>query len=282
MASISLIEQDIQLEDKIMTYTDFEKLDKIDILDNFKYKILNSLENASRIDYKDNDILPYYRYVSLINLVFWQDYYYLFYLSLKIIKLYKSNCNIISIGESPMKLIFTQSLFYDDPIINFERGLNNYPTNLTFNYFPISNLALLYKTYLPKKYSGIHFDDKSITVEIMRLFNIDIDLQILKNYLTYFIKFNLDPLSIIEKDNSGTIFVDRVESARSIISFIYLYSRFIIMQHITEDKLSSFLSKFHIIGYDGDYMQDVPAITTKIHECIKIWFQIDDTRTKHV
>ena len=235
----SLVEQDyedIQLEDKIMTYTDFEKLNKIDILDKFKYKILNSLRKASNIIYTNNESMAYYRYVSLINLVFWQDYYYLFYLSLKIIKLYKSNCNIISLGESPMKLIFTQSLFYDDPIIKNECEINKYPTNLTFDYFPISKLASLYNSYLPRIYSIYNFDDKKITVEIMSLFNIN--LQIVESYLTYFIKFNLDPLSIIEKDNSGTIFVDRVESARSIISFIYLYSRFIIMQNIKGTTLS--------------------------------------------
>lgn len=52
-------------------------------------------------------------------LQYWQEFYYLFYLSLKIIKsMYISNSRIISLGESPNKFIFTQSLFYEDMSIN--------------------------------------------------------------------------------------------------------------------------------------------------------------------
>jgi hypothetical protein len=257
------------------------------ILEQFKNELLKSpirINEKERkgtiINFGKNKEVSNYKFISLINLVFWQDYYYLFYLSLKFIKLYEPNSNIISIGESPMKFIFTQSLFYDDPEIKKTCIENSFPTNLTFDYVPMSNLRNLYDDHvgLILKSPDIDFNN------IIKWFDKVIDSDDLIKYLDYFIKFEIDPLSIISKKHN-TIFVDKVETGSSIISFIKLYHEFIRMQQLNEVKIQLFLSKIKIIGYEGDYedfyIENYTInINKNIHKCIESWFEINDIEAK--
>ena len=178
-------------------------------------------------------------------LQFWQEFYYLFYLSLKIVvACYKSNSRIISLGESPSKLIFTQSLFYEDMVINNKLSENNFPTNLSFEYFPLSNLNGFLKDLSEPLHSHTidHIYDTLAT-------NITSDK--IQFIMSYFSKFKLDPLSIVE---NNVIFLDRAETFTTVITFLFIYSKMIAFQQLNEDQIIKFKHNFKFIGYDeGDY-----------------------------
>jgi hypothetical protein len=176
--------------------------------------------------------------------IFWQDYYGLFYLSLKFIKeTYESNSKIISLGESPFKFLFAQSLFYEDPDIQKYMIDNNYPQNLSFMELPLSRLS--------------KFTHNNTNTRVIRERGVDDILitltetidHLIPEFIKYFKHFNLDPKSIIEnQDIKNFIFVDRGENFNTAICFIYIYAK-MIEQFSPSDK-NIFLSKLKLRTYD--------------------------------
>ena len=222
--------------------------------------------------------------LGYVGLRFWQEYYYLFYLSLKIIKKYTDNSNIIGIGESPMKLIFSQSLFYKDQYIK-ENYLNKngYPANLTFNYLPLSGLSQFSYRRDPTYYNNIFYEKKSsiskdsIIDEIIRLLGSQLPESKISDYQKYLEKMKYDPRTIIESQQPKFIFVDRGETFNTTRTFLYLYKSILLSQYKPEeyeDKLQIFISKFKLITFDGAYdQQEILASTLDLINrfCIKLF-----------
>jgi len=168
----------------------------------------------------------------------WQEYYNFFYLCIKMIKSYISDSVIISIGESPSKFLYTQSLLYSHPKTKEELQRCMFPDNLEFSYFPISRLSFIfYKMY---------DEDTTLNEDIStRQIN---DIQDIINKFRVHCKLNkLDPISIIAS-NKNYIFVDRVEKGRAITAFIYLYSELI--KELQPDVRMKFIEKFKIVGFE--------------------------------
>lgn len=204
---------------------------------------------------------------------FWQEYYYLYYLSLDIIKKnYSSNSTIIGIGESPMKIIFTQSLFYEDNFMKSQiEKSGNFPINLSFGYFPISGLSELSKKMYGNSHNldyDLYYKDNSISSiekeEIKSKIAKNIILTLNRNiysaddYLEYFSSFKLDPKSIIESSQSKFIFLDRGERFNSCRTFIYLYYRMFLLQYPESSEThfankQIFIQKFKVVTFDGNY-----------------------------
>lgn len=196
----------------------------------------------------------------------------MFYLSLKILKeCYKSNSHIISLGESPGKIVMIQSFFYKDTdTLSKLNSTGMYPTNLTFGYFPLSGLS---------KYAISRYDDSTedlASIDLTRLkyyLDTNISDMLINKYLKYFKKYSLDPESIIQTDKNY-IFLDRCELYRTVVSFIYIYYKIIIKQNLTKEQINKFLNQFKIVGFDGNY--DSFTTTTrrnnKIYDFIKILY----------
>jgi hypothetical protein len=262
---------------KILSYREFKQIVDTDptvierSLSEFKDLIIFGLKNRFINGLREDIHHILYENQSLLGWnipIFLQEYYYLFYLSLKLLKNVPSNSHIIGIGESPMKIIFTQSLFYDDNDTYCSiKNNNNFPTNLDFSYFPLSEIS----SYTQNQHQNLNYTYDSITDNLKNNFNDEKK----KQFYEYFLKFNLNPKKIIA-DNKNFIFYDRVERFKTIFSFIYIYSCAFKEQLLTLDEKEIFLSKFRFIGFDGDY--DNTQITCDrvllVRECIAKWFEI--------
>jgi hypothetical protein len=193
-------------------------------------------------------------FVNKVNIPrFLQEFYYIFYLSLIIIKkYYRSNSYIISLGESPSKIVMAQSFFYKDTE-TYEKikSEGSYPFDLTFQYFPISKL----RVYTSREFGELNFisrlSEESIDNIIKGIDERLNDLSIDK-YLKYFEKYSFDPKNIIQTDKNY-IFLDRAETYSSILALLYIYSKMIIKQGLTPVQINKFLNQFKIVGFDGDY-----------------------------
>lgn len=244
---------------ELLKYDYFSSIDKINYDDFIIYykklmddAFINRIDNISQMEGQLNEL-------TYMGLKFWQEYYYLFYLSLKIIKKYIDNSNIIGIGESPMKLIFSQYLFYEDRDIKKYLNENNYPTNLTFNYLPISGLSKPSYQTNSKYYNNSFYEAKnkdSIIDMNISLLDRNLSKEKINDYLLYLEKLKYDPRTIIESRQSKFIFVDRGETFNTTKTFLYLYKRIFLLQYGSEnneDKLQIFISKFKLITFDGNY-----------------------------
>jgi hypothetical protein len=249
------------------------------IINNYKELINNSL--IENID----------DYIRLEMLRFWKDFFCLFYLALFFIKeYYKSNSIIISLGESPAKLVFTQSLFYNDYDIYNKLKLKNYPINLNFKYLPLSGLSLLLLTYSNgnrlRPFTEIitkfglsetklyNYDD---TIKLM---NSNYDETIEYNFKNYILKADLDPLKIINSDKN-IIIIDRAEGMTTLATFFYLYSKLTTFQNLTSAQKNIFFCKFNFIGFDCiinrvDIINQNTKIINNVKSFIKNLLEIDD------
>jgi len=270
-------------DDYIVKKEVFEKVDD----DNDISNILENLNSQTELlDYtyfnaisKDNykPLLDYYN--SLVNklikeslkicegLKFWQEYYYLFYLSLQIInKYYENDSLVISIGESPMKLVFCQTLFYKE--FNTYRSTKLSYNNISFKYLSLSNITLLFD-------KGYELDNlKSINVDQIKVFieklNKQFNYVYLDNYWKYLILHNLNPKSIIENENiKHYIFLDRGETFHSMITFIFLYYKCCVHENIDIEKFSL---KIKFVTFDGNYDTDLSYILDFIKNFCLILF----------
>lgn len=186
---------------------------------NTNNKILNLLKksdklfdykNFKNIDFNDKEyLLNYYKTlieqsylkkesISLSVPRFLQEFIYIFYLSLKIMKnYYKDDSYIICLGESPAKFIMTQSFFYDDIEMKKILGENNYPKNLTFKYLPLSGLGYLSKN---SDTSSPEFETLYVTQFLKplteRIYN-RLNSELILKYFKYLKKHLLDPETII-------------------------------------------------------------------------------------
>ena len=246
----------------ILKYNDFNEETKLMDSNKFLNLYRNEIINFS---FNGHKYLP----------IFWQDYYGLFYLSLKFIKeFYKSNSKIISLGESPFKFLFAQSLFYEDAEIKKLMICNNYPNNLLFTELPLSGLSKF--THDKDKKSRV-IRDRGVD-DILETLNTTIN-PLIPKFIEYFKSFKLDPKSIIEnQDIENFIFIDRAENFNTITSFIYIYAQMMEFLQFSSSDKTIFLSKFKIRTYDVSevtYTKDELDVTiNKINQIINIVFNI--------
>jgi hypothetical protein len=288
----------IKTTDKFLNFNDYLEIynelddEKIkDIINNYKDLIKNSL--ITSIDnYKKNSI-P----ILLETIRFWKDFFCLFYLALFFIKeYYKSNSIIISLGESPSKLVFIQSLFYNDDIIYKKLENKNYPINLNFKYAPLSKLSIILlknangdllkpfsqilriREWWSDEWNNIHF--KYNYDNIIKLMDKNYNSTIECNFKNYILNTDLDPLKIINSDKN-IIIIDRAESMSTLATLFYLYTKLNTFKKLTSEEKNIFFCKFSFIGFEFCYnnIDKINEITERINYAksfIKNILQIDD------
>jgi hypothetical protein len=237
-------------------------------------KILNLLQKSDKLfNYKnfkniytnnDEHILNYYKTLveksylkedtnSSIVPRFLQEFVYMFYLSLKIIKnYYKDNSYIICLGESPAKIILTQSFFYDDIEMKKILEENNYPKNLFFKYLPLSGLGYLARNHFSKNIEFKSLYYKRYLKELIEKIMINLSSDLTLKYYKYLKKYSLDPESIINSDKKNYIFLDRTESFSSITILFVIYKKLIDLQNYNENNIKKFIKKIKIVGFDTE------------------------------
>ena len=256
---------------------------KTEVLRSYFIKDKNNLLNPKNNE-ENNDV-----YDKIGAPIFLQEFYYIFYLALKIIKTYyKNNSCIISLGESPAKLVMTQSFFYDDSdvkkilnpdvkkILNpdVKKILNpdeypskdKYPSNIDFKYLPLSGLSW----YALNNKSEINLAHRTVE-ESINILKKQINNEDIEKFESYLKIYLLDPRSIIST-NKKYIFLDRVESCNTTITLFYIYSELILRQKLTEEQKQKFITQFKLVGFDGfdDYYSERELIEKRINNIIKI------------
>ena len=205
--------------------------------------------------------------------LFWKDYICMFYIALKQFNDIKSDSRIISLGESPMKIVLIQEFFFKNEMIKRALEANDYAKNVSFNYFSISrlqsevknaskfensfknNISEIYKIFSKGNYVEINS-------KILELFIINNELDDYfmststknKNSLNriheHFIKGNLNPRYILNEKKKIYI-QDRCESYSSVLGLIFLYIRLCIKEQITLDERKELYKLLYIVGFDS-------------------------------
>jgi hypothetical protein len=267
----------LNYSDYLKLYESFNDEEKKNIIKYYNY-LINA--NINRMSYNGK--------IQTITFRFWKDFFYLFYLALNIIKDYKSNSIIFSLGESPAKLIFTQSLFYNDNIYN-KLKYKNYPINLNFKYLPLSKLSTLLfidkggnfiQPFIERKTYRSHitvFYEYNYTNTI-KLMNDNYDKTIECNFKNYILKANLDPLDII-KSNKNIIFVDRAEGLSTVAALFFLYTKLNTWTTLSLEQKNIFFCKFSFYGFNyipDNNLEKINITINNFKSFIKNLFEIDD------
>ena len=215
---------------------------------------------------KYNDILLEYKrilYLGKIETVYgnnivtmpqlWKEFIMVYWLALDIIKKhYENNSLILSLGESPCKLVFTQSLFYNNAIKASISEYKNMPENIEFQYVPLSDIRHFNVGSPLEKAKTV------LTVTGEQIYNsMSISPTALTKYEIHFNNHGIDPISIINNIKDKFITVDRVESYKSICSYIFVYFS-IAKNNLTEGlitikQINILINKFKIVGFEGYY-----------------------------
>jgi len=262
---------ELEVTNKILKYEDFDKV--VINEDNYnelikKYETFVYESSLSQIC--SSEIL-YYRY-NIIYPFFVQDFYFLFYISLILLRhFYRNNSDIICLGESPNRIHFIQSLFYKDPITKrmlVESEL--YVNDLEFKFLPLSGLSRYLnpiKDYITdKKKSSV---DRAMEFILNELADVNDDFN---KYESYLKSLGYDAKNIVDR-NRNFILVDRVESNRTAYSLLYIYSLMYIKLTPNEKKI--FISKFKLVGFDTKYGLDNELMKFYIINFISLVFNIN-------
>ena len=206
----------------------------------------------------------YYKFITLP--IFWQEIIILLYLSLKLHKNVENNSRVISIGESPLKLVYIQQILNTQPQFKEILIKHNFATEVDYTYFVISSLGTYLKLALHKlnikncniidpevEFDIDNFMNKIIPVILQTEFNRSDKLQ---DLLEYFLYYHLDPLSII-KGGKKVYFQDRCESYTSIISLICIYRIMCDYLEITDSNRLIFYENVRIIGFNSIYHEQL-------------------------
>jgi hypothetical protein len=263
--------------------------------DYFKlYQTLEDEEKKSIIKYYYHLInatinrMSYIGEIQTITFRFWKDFFYLFYQALNIIKEYKSNSIIFSLGESPAKLVFTQSLFYNDDDIYNKLKLKNYPIDLNFKYLPLSKLSILlfrddWGNLIQPFIEKITYRNGRRNLlynyrDTINLMNSNYNNTIECNFKKYITKANLDIRNIIES-NKNIIFIDRAEGLSTVAALFFLYTKLNTWTTLSLNEKNIFFDKFSFYGFNFITDDDLNVNNNTINNFksfIKNIFEIDD------
>ena len=185
--------------------------------------------------------------------VYWQDFYGLYYYALSCLKTIPDDSQVISLGESPAKITYNMELFYNNPITKeILSDYEFYPKDIEFGYFPLSGLSSMGADYPASQFEYYrHHTFDSLYKQIEDWF-LENDELIRDYYLPHFINYGIDPLSVINNSKKNLVILDRTESNRSILAFIYLYFKLLDMQDLNIQQKITFIKKFKLRGFDID------------------------------
>ena len=163
---------------------------------------------------------------------------------------------VVSLGESPSKLVFIQELLSRHP--SYKRVLEKYgfATNVEYTFFPASRLAfgestdIVHRLNLDISTCIRNADDRARIVNDRSFSAPRWD-----DILSHFMLFKMDPASIIAEGKNIYI-QDRCEGYTSICAILYIYNKLCYMQDITHAQRLELFERLYILGFDSKNLRD--------------------------
>jgi len=174
---------------------------------------------------------------------------------LQIHRYVENNSRIISLGESPLKLVFIQEVLNTNRKFKQVLAKNKIASDIAYTYFPASKLnKYVYSLFIHKNniLKVVKRDDSEYA------FNLDefiltgithIIEEVNETVVGHFEFFKLDPLSIIN-DSKKVYFQDRAETYRSLLTLICFYGGMCATQNLNDEQRINLYEKLFIIGFD--------------------------------
>jgi hypothetical protein len=184
----------------------------------------------------------------------WQEIVILLYLSLKLHHLVENNSRVVSLGESPSKLVFIQELLAIHPSYKPVLEKYGFATNVEYTFFPASRLLFGTSEILDPARdisTYIHQIDERAKVVNDRSWG----APRWNDILTHFLDFKMDPAFIIA--NGKNMYIqDRCESYNSICHILTIYNKLCYMQNITQQQRLELFKRLYILGFDSKNLHD--------------------------
>ena len=234
-----------------------------------------------------NGSIPDEYMFTFLNLpLCWQEIVILLYLALNLHRLVGNNSRVVSLGESPSKLVFIQELLSRHPSYNQVLEKYGFATNVEYTFFPASRLAFHESTDIVHRLDLDIFtciriaDDRGARHDQPEYWD---------NILSHFMLFKMDPASIIAEGKNIYI-QDRCEGYTSICAILYIYNKLCYMQDITHAQRLELFERLYILGFDSKNLRDDAKNETdriKIERVNIFFYQIitgernDPTRDKY-
>jgi len=227
----------------LKTLTDFgDELINYDAKEDFENPELEFIE----IDYTNKFItLP----------ITWQEIVVLLYMSLHLQRFVQPNSIVVSLGESPLKLVFIGEVLNTSDKFKHILEENYIASDVEYSYFPASKLS--YHVF-PNRFIQndifnvkIEFDVDDFIINGIKHITDKVNNQVLEHFRL----FNLDPLSILIK-NKNIYFQDRAESYKTLLTLICFYEGMCRIQNLDIEDRINFYNKLYIIGFDVKYVEE--------------------------
>jgi hypothetical protein len=185
----------------------------------------------------------------------WQEIVLLVFMALQLHRYVENNSRVVSLGESPLKLVFIQQLLTEQQHFSNTLKKNGLAFNVDYTYFPISSLSYFVSTSQVTSSEWKSNDILNSKIE----FNLDIFISdnitkiinaLSDGLLSHFALFRIDPLYIInEKQN---IYIqDRAESYKTLITLFCFYEAMCRKQDLDLNQRKIFYDKFYIVTFDS-------------------------------
>jgi hypothetical protein len=174
----------------------------------------------------------------------WQEIIILLYLSLKLHRLVENNSRVVSLGESPSKLVFIEEVLVTHPAYKNILEKHGFATDIEYTFFPISGLST--------DMDRVDHDMFDLDLDLSScIHNVESSLrQVDLPILEHFALFKLDPRSIVMGEKNIYI-QDRCESYRSTFKLMSYYNKMCDMQKLLPDERLQLFERLYIIGFDA-------------------------------
>ena len=204
---------------------------------------------SDKYDPESNNATTYVR--TFLNIpICWQEIIIILYLSLKLHRLVGNNSRVVSLGESPSKLVFIEEVLVTHPSYKNILKKHGFATDIEYTFFPISGLS---NDMDRVDYDVFNLDlDLSTCIHNIESSSQQVDLPI----LDHFALFKLDPRSIVMGEKNIYI-QDRCETYRSTLKLMSYYNMMCDMQKLSPDERLQLFERLYIIGFDAkDHAND--------------------------
>ena len=214
--------------------------------------VIQSLTTLGFERARNGSITDEYMFTFLALPLCWQEIVILLYLSLKMHRLVENNSRVVSLGESPSKLVFIQELLSRHP--SYKSVLEKYgiATNVEYTFFPASRLAFSETQILDPNHHDISTYIRQIDEHAMRE-NDQPDYW--NDILSHFTLFKMDPMTIITEGKNIYI-QDRCEGYTSICRLLQIYNKLCYIQGITDAQRLELFERLYILGFDSKNLLD--------------------------
>jgi hypothetical protein len=166
-------------------------------------------------------------------------------------RLVENNSRVVSLGESPSKLVFIQELLDRHPSYKHVLEKYGFATNVEYTFFPASRLTFS-ETQILDPNHDISTYIRRIDERAMRE-NDQPDYW--NDILSHFTLFKMDPMTIITEGKNIYI-QDRCEGYTSICRLLQIYNKLCYMQGITDAQRLGLFERLYILGFDSKNLLD--------------------------